>query len=124
MAELPYGRGQAEDRVVYYNSINNRQLLAKKMDDWFIVSRTTDYEAKYSDFVLADSTNNVVTVTLPMPSLGKQVAVKRVNASGSNVVINPRLGTIDDASSVTLNMGPVSRIYISDGNNWSLIASG
>jgi hypothetical protein len=61
-----------------------------------------DYTASHGDYIIADSTNNDIDITLPTPSIGGEIRVKkivgnnavRVNAVGSAEIDGQSLQTL------------------------------
>lgn len=87
------------------------------------VATTGNYIVQATDgLVMADATLGVVTVTLPDPSLstGRTVAVKRVQAGGSNVTVAcAGSGTVESGTLTAQNM---SRVWQAAGNTWVIVA--
>jgi hypothetical protein len=65
------------------------------------------------------------TVSLPVNGAGRFIVVKDTsgNASTNNIVISPLTGTIDGASSVTINTNYGSFMFFGDGTNWQAIGN-
>ena len=60
-----------------------------------------------------------MTVTLPTPSAGARVRVKKIDASTNTVTVSPSgTETIDGASSHTISQQYETYEYVSDGTNW------
>lgn len=87
-----------------------------------VAAVTTD-TAALGAFVLADATSAAFTVTLPAATLGKQVAVKKVDASANVVtVVAPGGKTIDGDSDATIVSQNASAVFVYDGTNWQILA--
>ena len=72
--------------------------------------------------VLADATAAAFTVTLPTPTSGRMVTVKKVDASANAVTVGPAAAeTIDGAASATLAAQWDVATFVSDGTNWFVI---
>lgn len=69
------------------------------------------------NLVTAGATN--LTVTLPAPSTGKMVFVKKVDSGAGNVVVSKNsTDTIDGANTINLYYQYESLTFVSDGTNW------
>lgn len=77
--------------------------------------------AANNDFILVDSSANAITITLPAPTAGGLVRIKRLNAPGNSVqVVAPGASVIDGAGvgSHTINDQYQSNDFLSNGTNW------
>ena len=70
--------------------------------------------------VLAAPASAAITLTLPAAAAGLTLTVKR-NSASYLVYLTPASGTIDGASSITLNANYQAMSVISDGTNWFII---
>lgn len=89
---------------------------------WNAVSRSAAYTATSGDFVVCDTTTSGFTVTLPAPSNGAYVTVKKKTNNVNAILVAPPSGTIDagPGSSSTIavnNYGQVAD-FIADGTAW------
>jgi len=92
------------------------------MASWSVVSKSSDYTASNNEFVLVDASGGAVTITLPSPSSGGKVGVKKTDSSTNTVTISPSGSeTIDGASSLTIDTQYQSYTLISDGTNWYIM---
>lgn len=82
------------------------------------VAKTGNYTAAAFEFVVCDTTSGAIIITLPAPSAGAQVKVKKVSSSGNSVLVQPASGTIDGAANDTCNTQWQLNDYISDGVTW------
>lgn len=80
------------------------------------------YTVEASDFIiLVDSTGGNKTVTLPIPSLGRILTVKKFDSSINTVTINRNSSdVIDGATSYTLSAAYQSVSVAADGTNWGV----
>ena len=81
-------------------------------------SKTTTYSAVDGDFVLADASGGAFTVTLPTPTAGRRVAVKKTDSSANAVTVATASGNIDGSSTRTLAAQYQAQHYAADGTNW------
>src|SRR4051812_13758549 len=83
------------------------------------VSATTAYTAADHDVVLANATGGAFAVTLPAPTAGAHIMVKKTDASANAVTVT-RAGsaTIDGATTLALATQWSRAELISDGTNW------
>lgn len=87
-----------------------------------VVTKTTTYAATDGDCVLADATSAGFTITLPVPTAGAQVWVKKVDASANVVTVAPHAAEdVDGAASETLSQPYQSRVLVSDGTDWWVV---
>jgi len=90
-------------------------------NSYSFMTKTADYTAVAGDYVFADSTTGLVTITLPAPASNASVRVKRLNPSGNSVQVAAPGGSYIDALAVgtdTLNSQYQGQDYLSDGLNW------
>jgi hypothetical protein len=76
--------------------------------------------------ILADATSANITVTLLTAAAreGRDIYVKKIDASANTVTIDPAGSeTLDGAASIDLLSKNAVRGYRSDGENWRLISS-
>ena len=91
--------------------------------------QSADYEIAESDYtILADTTNNVITITLPHPAehVGRILVIKKINSNkyklNSNLLkIKCEESTIDVSESLTVKYNYSTRTLQSDGHNWWVI---
>jgi hypothetical protein len=85
-------------------------------------STASDYTASDGDLVLVDASGGPVTVTLPSPSDGQVVDVKKTDTSENPVTIaTPNTETIDGQSSHSFSGDYVSRTIACDGTNYYIV---
>ena len=86
---------------------------------WNVTSKTGNYTASDGDIVLVDASGGAVTITLPSPTAGAKVRVKKTDASTNVVTVSPSAAeTIDGASSDSISKQYETYEYVSDGTNW------
>jgi hypothetical protein len=75
-----------------------------------------------NDIVLASAASGAITVTLPSPTSGKQLTVKKTDSTVNSVTVSPSGGqTIDGGASYSLNTQYQSISLVTDGSNWYLV---
>lgn len=119
---MPYNN--RSDLVVSVSEIRKRVERVERNSgkSTFTVPVTVNYTASQNDLVLADATGGTITVTLPTPSLGMTVVVKRLNAGANTVIIVPSAGgLIDNGATLTISIQYNSYTMVSDGTNWWII---
>jgi|SRR5947209_2444575 len=86
------------------------------------VSVTAAYTASDHDVVLANATSGALPVTLPTPTNGAHIMVKKTDVSANAVAVN-RSGTatIDGATTVSLASQWAHTELIGDGTNWFVV---
>lgn len=90
-----------------------------------VKSKTTTYGATTADeVILCDATGGAFTVTLPTPvgNTGKVFTVKKVDAGANAITLATAAGTIDGASTKSVQYQYKSLTVVSDGTNWFIIA--
>ena len=86
---------------------------------WTVTKVTANYTASDGEIVLVDASGGAVTVTLPTPSSGARVRVKKIDASTNTVTVSPSgTETIDGASSHSISQQYETYEYVSDGTDW------
>lgn len=114
-------------------------LTSDKIEFWYVISlitapsssssgsvsvttvKTSDYLASLGDFIKADPTGGAFTITLPtaVGNSGRSVTVKNVSDSVNDINIDTTgLETIDDSSSIIMDVARLSYTFVSDGFNW------
>ena len=89
-----------------------------------VVSKTANYTAKESDYIIAvDTSGGAVTITLPTSALkaGKVYIIddKGGNAGSNNITVATEGSEkIDGAASATISTNYASLALYSDGSNW------
>ena len=90
-----------------------------------IVTKTTAYTIEADVFLVrADATSAGFTITLPTASqkMGRQIAIKKIDASANNVTVDGAgAETIDGAATLVWNTQYVTYILISNGSNWDIL---
>ena len=94
-------------------------MWASAPGGWNTTSQTSNYTASDGDIVLVDASSGAVTITLPSPSEGAKVRVKKIDASTNTVTVSPSATeTIDGSSSHAISKQYETYEYVSDGTNW------
>jgi len=70
------------------------------------------------NFVIANATSGVITVTLPAAVSGGWVRVKKIDSSPNAVTVVRPSGQIDNLSSVSITVQWQSQDFASDGTTW------
>jgi len=89
---------------------------------WTAVVRSSAYTAVSSNFVICDTTTSGFTVTLPAPTNGAYVTVKKSTNNVNAVLVAPPSGTIDagSATSATIAVNSYGQVadFLADGTTW------
>lgn len=89
-------------------------------------TETAAYTANTLDFlILADATAGAFTVTLPpaADAKGKLLFIQRTSASNNVTIDADGSETINGSATVTLSSQYASRLLISTGSAWAVLAS-
>lgn len=87
-----------------------------------VTTQTGGYLAADGTIVLADASNGPFDVTLPSPSSGDLVEVKKIDGTNNQVTIaTPGSETIDGQSEIVLERQYVVREITSDGSNYFIV---
>lgn len=90
--------------------------------DRIITETSANHTAIDNEAVFADASGGAITVTLPTPSTGDVVSVKKVDSSTNAVTIaTPNTETIDGASSTSLSSQYESTTITSNGTNYFVL---
>lgn len=82
-------------------------------------TKTANYTASGSDFILGNAASNGFTVTLPTPVAGAWIKVKKVDSSVNAILVVATGGVlIDDQVSISVNQQWMSYDFLSDGTKW------
>ncbi len=82
------------------------------------VAQSANYTANPGDFVIGNAAAAAFTVTLPTPTNGAQVSVKKIDSSVNGILVQPASGQIDGSASVVVNTQWQSKDFFSDGTTW------
>jgi len=88
---------------------------------WTVKRVTSDYTANSNEFLLVDASNGSVTIILPSPSANARVAVKKIDNTSNEVVVNAGTSKIDGASTFTLRTQYEAYEFYCDGNEWFVL---
>ena len=89
---------------------------------WTAVARSSAYTAASGDFVICNTTTSGFTVTLPAPTNGAYVTVKKATNNVNAVLVAPPSGNIDagPATSATIAVNSYGQVadFLADGTTW------
>ena len=88
---------------------------------WTVKRVTSDYTANSNEFLLVDASNGSVTITLPSPSANARVAVKKIDNTSNEVVVNAGTSKIDGDSTFMLRTQYEAYEFYCDGNEWFVL---
>ncbi len=88
---------------------------------WTLKKVSADYTASSNEFVLADASAAAITITLPTPSANARVAVKKIDSSTNEVVVDAAPSTIDGSNTFTLRTQYESYEFHCDGSEWYIL---
>lgn len=102
----------------YFDGTNWNAIVATSGAN--VTSQNSTYSAQSGDYVLANGSSAGFTITLPAPSPGATVRVKRVDNTPANTVLVQQHAseTIDGLNSISLIVQYDSLWVVSDGTNW------
>jgi hypothetical protein len=82
------------------------------------VAKTANYTAVAGDFVIGNATTSGFTVTLPAPTNGARISVKKIDSSVNGILVIPPSGQIEGNASIVVNTQYQSQDFFSDDTNW------
>lgn len=85
------------------------------------VAKSANYTAAPGNFVVCDASAGGFTITLPAPSNGAMVRVKKVDNTANAVLVVPPSGHIDNSASASINTQWQSNDFLSDGTKWYFV---
>ena len=88
---------------------------------WTLKKVTSDYTASSNEFVLADASAAPITISLPSPTANARVAVKKVDASTNEVVVDAGTSKIDGSTTFTLKTQYEAYEFYCDGSEWFIL---
>ena len=80
-----------------------------------MLSKSANFTAADGDFILVDASGGAFNVTLPTPTSGSKVSVKKIDASANAVTI---VGTIDNLVNDAVSAQWDSMDYLANGTQW------
>jgi hypothetical protein len=114
----------ADGELLSYDSASGKfeWIPVSSAGGFTVVTKTANYTASNRECILVDASTGAITITLPTPSAGAEVIVKKIDSTTNSVTI-AQSGTesIDGAASQTLNTQWEAIHVISDGTNWYII---
>ena len=88
---------------------------------WTLKEVTSDYTASSNEFILANASANPITISLPSPSANARVAVKKIDSSTNEVVVDAGTSKIDGATTKTLKTQYEAYGFYCDGTEWFIL---
>jgi hypothetical protein len=111
-----------EDLYERGNRVATRTWAQNRFGQLNMVTKTANYTASENDGVLADASGGTVTVTLPSPGAGDNVAVKKIDSSSNSVTVEQNGSeSIDGSTSITLTEQYEALTLWSDGTDWFIM---
>ena len=114
---LHYKKGGADKVVAFREEIGDRGFVTT-------ISANTSLSLNAHDVVLVNAAAAPITISLPtaVGSAGKTYSIKKIDASGNTVTIDPDLSeTIDGSATRVLTVQHESVTIVGDGANWRVI---
>ena len=88
---------------------------------WILKEVTSDYTASSNEFVLADASAAPITISLPSPTANARVAVKKIDSSTNEVVVDAGTSKIDGSTTFTLKTQYEAYEFYCDGSEWFIL---
>ncbi|RLG66802.1 hypothetical protein DRN89_00110 [archaeon] len=88
---------------------------------WSLKKVSSDYSASSNEFVLADASAGAITISLPSPSANARVAVKKIDSSTNEVVVDAGTSKIDGVTTKTLKTQYEAYEFYCDGSEWYIL---
>ena len=88
---------------------------------WSLKKVSSDYSASSNEFVLADASSAPITISLPSPTANARVAVKKIDSSTNEVVVDAGTSKIDGATTKTLKTQYEAYEFYCDGSEWYIL---
>ena len=88
---------------------------------WTLKEVTSDYTASSNEFILANASANPITISLPSPSANARVAVKKIDSSANEVVVDAGASKIDGATTKTLKTQYEAYEFYCNGTEWFIL---
>jgi len=82
------------------------------------VARSSNYTAQSGDFVVGNASSSGFTVTLPEPTNGATVSVKKIDSSPNAIIVMRSGVPIDGDISAVVNNQWQSQDFLADGLQW------
>jgi len=89
--------------------------------EWSLKKVSADYSASSHEFVLADASATAITITLPSPSANARVAVKKIDSSTNEVIVDAGTSKIDGSTTFTLKTQYEAYEFYCDGADWYIL---
>ena len=88
---------------------------------WSLKKVTADYSASSNEFVLADASAGAIIITLPTPAANARVAVKKIDSSTNEVIVDAGTSKIDGSTTFTLKTQYEAYVFYCDGADWYIL---
>jgi len=88
---------------------------------WVLKEVTSDYAASSNEFILAKASANPITITLPTPAANLRVAVKKVDDTANEVIVDAGTSKIDGATTKTLKTQYEAYAFYCNGSEWFIL---
>ena len=88
---------------------------------WSLKKVSSDYSASSNEFVLADASAGAIIITLPTPAANARVAVKKIDSSTNEVIVDAGTSKIDGSSTKTLKTQYEAYEFYCDGSEWYIL---
>jgi len=88
---------------------------------WTLKEVTSDYTASSNEFILANASANPITITLPTPAANLRVAVKKIDDTANEVVVDAGTSKIDGATTKTLKTQYEAYEFYCNGTEWFIL---
>ena len=88
---------------------------------WTLKEVSSDYTASSNEFILANASANPITISLPSPSANARVAVKKIDDTANEVVVDAGTSKIDGASTFTLKTQYEAYEFYCNGTEWFIL---
>ena len=88
---------------------------------WSLKEVSSNYTASSNEFVLANASAGAITITLPSPSANVRVAVKKIDDTTNEVVVDAGTSKIDGRTTFTLKTQYEAYEFYCNGTEWFIL---
>jgi len=88
---------------------------------WTLKEVTSDYTASSNEFILAKASANPITITLPTPAANLRVAVKKIDDTANEVIVDAGTSKIDGKTTLTLKTQYEAYAFYCNGSEWFIL---
>ena len=88
---------------------------------WVLKEVTSDYTASSNEFVLAKASSAPITITLPTPAANARVAVKKIDETANEVIVDAGTSKIDGSPTRVLKTQYEAYEFYCDGSEWFIL---